>query len=511
MANDRYDRGGGYRDEGRYQDRNNGPRGGGGGDNRGFWDRARDEVQSWFGDEDSGGRRGDDDRMSHPDSSRGRSEYGNQGRDPRREHGGAHDDDRSAFFGGGQSTSYGRGREGGDYRSQYGRGGGESGGFGGGDYTSQDRSHWGSTGYRQDQHRDRDQDRGGNRGYPPGYGQRGGGSYSPSPQSRGWEDQHRDRDQDRQRFGQGSFSHDDDRSGFGSQRYGRQSQGGDQYRPMTGDYGRGSSGGQDHEEHYRSGMGGQDFTRSQYGRQDFSQDQGNDRMSGGQRYGGGRDDDRSRNRGGFVGAAAGAGASLLGGRGSSPHDEHYSSWRQRQIDELDNDYHAYRQEHQSRFENEFSGFRQQRQTKRQMLQSIREHFEVVDSSGQHIGMVDKVHGDTVIMTKNDPEAGGVHRSFSCSLLERVEDGKVYLSGTKDSLRGQLHEERGGDDRGSGGGGLLSGLFGGRRDDENRGNQDLNTGATGATGSSTAGQQSGDGPHILDRSFSGTYEDDNKRS
>jgi hypothetical protein len=235
-------------------------------------------------------------------------------------------------------------------------------------------------------------------------------------------------------------------------------------------------------------------------------------MSGGQGYGGGSyQDERSRNRGGFVGSAAGAGASFLGGRGSSPHDEHYSSWRQRQIDELDNDYHAYRQEHQSRFENEFSGFRQQRQTKRQMLQQIREHSEVVDSSGQHIGTVDKVRGDTVILTRNDPEAGGVHRSFNCSLLERVEDGKVYLSGSKDSIRSQLHEERSSDDRGSsGGGGILSGLFGGRRDDDNRGNQDLNTGATGATGSSTAGQ-SGDGPHILDRSFSGTYDDDNTRS
>ena len=45
--------------------------------------------------------------------------------------------DRGALFGGGQSTSYGRGRDEGDYRNQYGRGGGESGGFGRGDYGSQ--------------------------------------------------------------------------------------------------------------------------------------------------------------------------------------------------------------------------------------------------------------------------------------------------------------------------------------------------------------------------------------
>ena len=519
MAYDRHDRGGGYRDEGRFGDRNN--QRGGDGDNRGFWDRARDEVQSWFGDEDSGGRRDQDDRMTHPESSRygqGGQQFGggqqgrDQGRwgsdrDSRYERGAAHDEDRSSFFGGGQSTNYGRGRDGGDYRNQYGRGGGESGGFGGGDYTHQDRSQWGSTGYREDG------DRSGNRGYPSGYGQRGGGSYSPSPQSRGNDDQHRGQDGGRPRGG--SFSHDDDRSDFGRGNFGNEGRGG--YRPITGDYGR-TGGNRDNEERFRSGMGGQDFARSQYGRQDFSQDQNNDRLGGGQRSGGGREDSRGENRGGLMGAAAGAASSLFGrgdgpqgGRsGGSPHDEHYSSWRQRQIDELDNDYHAYRQEHQSRFENEFSGFRQQRQTKRQMLGMIQPHTEVLDQNGQHVGTVDKVHGDTIILTRNDPEAGGVHRSFSCSLLERVEDGKVYLSGTKETIRGQLHEERG-DDRGSGGGGILSGLFGGRRDDDNRGNQDLNTGATGATGSATAGQQSGDGPHILDRSFSGTYDDTNKRS
>lgn len=508
MAYDRYDRGGGYRDEDRYSNRDsmNNDRGGGsnrGGDNRGFWDRARDEVQSWFGDEDSGGRRDRDDRFSHSESSRYGQQRNERGamfggghdhdRDRHREFGGNHDRDRSSSFGGGQSSSFGRGRDEGDYRNQYGRGGGESGGFGSGDYTRQDRSPWGSTNYSGDDDRS-----GSNRGYPSGYGQRGGGSYSSSPQSQNWDRDHRDHD----RYSQG-----------------HQGQGGDRYRPMTGDYGRSS----DDESRFRSGMGGQDFARSQYGRQDFSQDQGNDRMfGGGQRD---HDDDRSRNRGGFVGAASGAAASMLGRGGNSPHDEHYSSWRQRQIDELDNDYHAYRQEHQSRFENEFSGFRQQRQTKRQMLQQIREHFEVVDQNGERIGTVDKVRGDHVILTKNDPEANGVHRSFSCSLLEKVEGNKVTLSGTKDSIRGQLHEERGQDDRGSGsGGGFLGGLFGGGRDDrDDRDQRDRqsslsgptsSTGAAGAAG--TAGSTgstgtSSEGPHILDRSFSGTYDDGTKKS
>ena len=59
---------------------------------------------------------------------------------------------------------------------------------------------------------------------------------------------------------------------------------------------------------------------------------------------------------------------------------------------------------------------------------------MVDESGEHIGTVDKVRGEKVIMTKNDPEAGGVHRSFTCSLLERVEGNKVTLTGSKDNIR-----------------------------------------------------------------------------
>jgi hypothetical protein len=494
MAYDRYDNRGGRRDEGRdYRGGGEGrdPRGGGGNDDRGFFERARDEVQSWFGDEEAEQRRMHEERMGHPGSDRynrdrddrgaffgggrerhdrdeHRSEYGRQ--DRQRESGGffagggereryGRGEDRSHGFGGGQSSSYGRDRDEGGYRNQYGRGGGESGGFG-----------------------DGGRPEGGNP-YPGSYGQTGGGSFSPR---------------------QGGRNHrDDDRSDFGNPSQNRWSGGDDhdQYRPMTGDYGRGASG-------QRSGMGGQDFARSQYGRQDFAQDQDRDR---GDRYNyGGWGDDDSRRQGSSrsgMGAAAASAASYGASRMGGHHDEHYSSWRQRQIDELDHDYDAYRQEHRTKFENEFSGWRQQRQTKRQMLQAIREHDQVVDQNGEHIGTVDKVHGDTIILTRNDPEAGGVHRSFSCSLLERVESGKVYLSGSKESIRGQLHEERGDDRSRGGGGGLLSGLFGTKRDDEQDERRERNSQPVGSDQSS----QTGEGPHVLDRSFSGTYDDDNKKS
>jgi hypothetical protein len=483
MPYDRYD----GRDENRgYRDdrQRSQQQGGGNRDDRGFFERAKDEVTSWFGDEESGGRRQQDDRMSHPGSSRGyESHSDNQRRgyesqahdqDQGRQRRGREDDrfgvsDRSAFFGGGQSSSFGRGRDEGDYKNQYGRGGGESGGFGRGDYGHQGENFYNRQG--QDYG-----DLGQGRSYPSGYGQTGGGSY---------------RQTQHQQYG--GRSHDDDHQ---SGRY--QAQGSDRYRPMTGDYGRGSG----QQGRQGSGFGSQDFRSEQYGRQDFSQDQDRDRDSQRQssgRYSGGGNDhsqgQQSRGGSGFMGAAGAA----LSGAGRSTHDDHYHSWRQRQIEDLDRDYDEYRREHQSRFENEFTGFRQQRQTKRQMLASIREHFEVVDESGQHVGTVDKVRGDKVILTKNDPEAGGVHRSFTCSLLERVEDNKVYLSGSKDSIRSRLTEEHDEQQRGqssSSGGGIMGALFGSDNDSSTTPTQSTN--------------QPGNGPHVLDRSFSGTYDDGNDK-
>jgi len=496
MAYDRYD----SRDDNRgYRDDRQRQYGSGERDDRGFFERARDEVSSWFGDESSGSQRDQDDRYAHQGSSRdheSRSDnqrrgysgggWGSSGYEPRaydedegRQRRGREDDrfgrsDRSAFFGGGQSTSYGRGRDEGDYRNQYGQGGGESGGFGQGSYGRQGQG----SSSRQGQDYSQSSS---SRSYPSSMGQSGGGSFGQS--------QHQ------------SYGYDQGRQD--QQRQGYQSQGGDQYRPMTGDYGRGSRQG--------AGMGGQDFSQQQYGRQDRSQDQHSDRDRGQHEsyyYDNPGPGGRERHAGSF-GTQQGQQQSHQSRFGRSPHDEHYSSWRQRQIEDLDRDYDEYRKEHQNRFENEFSSFRQQRQTKRQMLQSIREHFEVVDESGQHIGTVDKVRGDKVILTKNDPEAHGVHRSFTCSLLDRVEDNKVYLTGSKDSIRSRLEEER---DEGQQGG-MLGGLFGGGSDGDRRSDRS----ASGTSGSSTASGLSesnstdaDQGPHMLDKSFSGTY-DDNKKS
>jgi hypothetical protein len=173
---------------------------------------------------------------------------------------------------------------------------------------------------------------------------------------------------------------------------------------------------------------------------------------------GDRDDRSSQSRGGSGGQGFGSG-----------HDPHYSEWRQRQIDDLDRDYDEYRREHQSKFETEFGSWRSKRQTQRQSLNKVGEHMDVVGSDGSHVGTVDKVRGDRIILTKSDAEAGGIHHSIPCSWVEGVED-KVTLNKSADEAKeAWRNEER------------SQALF-------------------------DRGGEGGEGARNLDRAFSGTYGD-----
>jgi len=214
--------------------------------------------------------------------------------------------------------------------------------------------------------------------------------------------------------GRGRFERDDDRG----------------YRPVTGDYGRSegllAAGGQGR------GDAGDNWGRGRYEREGHR------------------------------------GASLAASSDRSRHDPHYHQWRQRQIDEIDRDYDEYRREHQSKFENDFGSWRSNRQTKRQMLGQIREHMEVVGSDDEHVGTIDRVAGDRIILTKSDPEAGGAHHSLSCSEIDRVEGDRVILGCDANEARGRWRDES-----------RERALF--EREDQGEA-----------------------GPHALDRSFSGTY-------
>jgi hypothetical protein len=162
-----------------------------------------------------------------------------------------------------------------------------------------------------------------------------------------------------------------------------------------------------------------------------------------------------------------------GHRGGDLHDPHYSQWRQRQIEELDRDYAEYRREHQSKFEQEFGSWRTRRQGQRQSLGKVGEKMEVVGSDGNHVGTVDKVGSDDrIVLTRSDANAGGVHHSIPCGWVESV-DEKVTLNRTADQAFAEWREEE-----------RSRALF--ERED---------------SGS--------DGPHTLNRSFSGTYDEGKK--
>src|SRR3546814_6077592 len=62
-------------------------------------------------------------------------------------------------------------------------------------------------------------------------------------------------------------------------------------------------------------------------------------------------------------------------------------------------------------------------------------MDVIGSDGEHVGKVDKVAGDRIILTKSDPDSHGTHHSIPSRWIDRVED-KVILEKTAN----EAHEE-----------------------------------------------------------------------
>lgn len=108
------------------------------------------------------------------------------------------------------------------------------------------------------------------------------------------------------------------------------------------------------------------------------------------------------------------------------YDLEYQVWRERQMAALDRDYEEYRRERQQQFEENFGGWRKKRSAQRQCLDRVVEHMEVVGSDSEHVGTVDCVRGDRVLLTKSDPAAGGIHHSIPSRWIDRVED-KLILA------------------------------------------------------------------------------------
>lgn len=162
------------------------------------------------------------------------------------------------------------------------------------------------------------------------------------------------------------------------------------------------------------------------------------------------------------GAGRGAGATMNYGLGAGRDhdgwglDPNYSAWRRRQLDALDRDYDEYRRENEERFHADFGSWRKTREGQRGALRQVREQQEVVGSDGAHVGKVDHVRGDRILLTKSDKDAGGHHHSIPCSWIVEVGE-KVSINRTAAQAQAAWKDE-----------------------------------------------ESNQGPHILNRAFAGTY-------
>lgn len=170
---------------------------------------------------------------------------------------------------------------------------------------------------------------------------------------------------------------------------------------------------------------------------------------------------------------------VSGDRGQYDDDPHYQEARASQMGAFDRDYGEYRREHGSADlgQRDFGIWRTMRQGQRESLAGVREHMEVVGNDGAHVGTVDKVHGEQIILTRKDPAAGGVHHAIPVSWIQGIGE-KLMLNIHGDEARRKWSEAQSSGNTGEGASSL-------------------------ALGESPS--QGSDGPHILDRSFSGTYD------
>lgn len=65
---------------------------------------------------------------------------------------------------------------------------------------------------------------------------------------------------------------------------------------------------------------------------------------------------------------------------------------------------------------------------------IREHMDVIASCGKKVGQVDGVEAGSIKLTKNAPNAGGMHHYIPLDWVERV-DEQVHLS--KNSMETEM--------------------------------------------------------------------------
>jgi len=57
---------------------------------------------------------------------------------------------------------------------------------------------------------------------------------------------------------------------------------------------------------------------------------------------------------------------------------------------------------------------------------IKEHMEVTDARGQHVGTVDEVEGERIKLTRSDSQ-DNMHHFLCLGDIDRIEDNRIYLT------------------------------------------------------------------------------------
>src|SRR3546814_10273754 len=68
-------------------------------------------------------------------------------------------------------------------------------------------------------------------------------------------------------------------------------------------------------------------------------------------------------------------------------------------------------------------------------------MDVIGSDGEHVGKVDKVAGDRIILTKSDPDSHGTHHSIPSRWIDRVEDKVIQEKTANEAHEEWRNEER----------------------------------------------------------------------
>ena len=61
---------------------------------------------------------------------------------------------------------------------------------------------------------------------------------------------------------------------------------------------------------------------------------------------------------------------------------------------------------------------------------IKEHMEVADCKGRHVGTVDEVEDDAIKLTRSD-SGDGMHHFIALDGVDKIDDNRIYL---KESAR-----------------------------------------------------------------------------